>query len=105
LIVLAVPLALVVVVGASAVPTTQAAASGPAPSTARRRFEIQFMKRTIDHHFMAVPMAEQCVTKARHEAPRPVCGDRQGTGRRDPHDALVAAALVRHGPQAPARHE
>jgi len=31
------------------------------------------MKRMIDHHFMAVRMAEQCVAKARHERLRDQC--------------------------------
>jgi uncharacterized protein (DUF305 family) len=75
LIVLAVSLSLGLVLGASAVPTTQAAASAPAPSKAQRRFEVQFMKRMIDHHFMAVRMAEQCVAKARHERLRDQCAE------------------------------
>ena len=72
LMLLAVPLSLARLVGASATPAT-AAASVPAPSTAQQRFEVQFMKRMIDHHFMAVRMGEQCVAKARHERLREQC--------------------------------
>ena len=75
LILLAVPLSLALVVGASAVPTTKAAASAPAPTAAQRRFEVQFMKRMIDHHFMAVRMAQLCVAKARHEQLRDQCSE------------------------------
>ena len=75
LILLAVPLSLALVVGASAVPTTKAAASAPAPTAAQRRFEVQFMKRMIDHHFMAVRMAQLCVAKARHEQLRDQCAE------------------------------
>lgn len=72
---LAVPLSLALLVGASGAPATRAAASAPAPSTAQQRFEVQFMKRMIDHHFMAVRMAEQCVAKARHERLREQCAE------------------------------
>jgi uncharacterized protein (DUF305 family) len=75
LMLLAVPLSLALVVGASAAPTTRAAASGPAPSTAQQRFEVQFMKRMIDHHFMAVRMAQLCVAKAKHERLRDQCAE------------------------------
>jgi uncharacterized protein (DUF305 family) len=75
LMLLAVPLSLALVVGASAAPTTRAAASAPAPSTAQQRFEVQFMKRMIDHHFMAVRMARQCVAKAKHERLRDQCAE------------------------------
>lgn len=74
LMLLAVPLSLARLVGASATPAT-AAASVPAPSTAQQRFEVQFMKRMIDHHFMAVRMGEQCVAKARHERLREQCAE------------------------------
>lgn len=40
------------------------ASSGPAPDRPERRFEIRFMKQTIQHHMMAVAMAEMCVDKA-----------------------------------------
>ena len=70
LMLLAVPLSLARLVGASATP-----ASAPAPSTAQQRFEVQFMKRMIDHHFMAVRMGEQCVAKARHERLREQCAE------------------------------
>jgi uncharacterized protein (DUF305 family) len=63
----ALPPALVLAGGSSAAPTAQAVTSAPAPTEAQRRFEVQFMKRMVDHHFMAVLMAEQCTARARHE--------------------------------------
>jgi uncharacterized protein (DUF305 family) len=72
---LAIPLSLALVVGPSAAPITRAAASEPAPSTAQQRFEVQFMTRMIDHHFMAVRMAQQCVAKARHQRLRDQCAE------------------------------
>jgi uncharacterized protein (DUF305 family) len=75
LVLLAVPLSLTLLVAASAAPTMRAAASAPAPSTAQQRFEVQFMKRMIDHHFMAVRMAQQCVAKAKHERLRAQCAE------------------------------
>jgi uncharacterized protein (DUF305 family) len=75
LVLVAVPLSLALVVGASAARTPTATASAPAPSKAQQRFEVQFMKRMIDHHFMAVRMAKQCVAKARHERLREQCAE------------------------------
>jgi uncharacterized protein (DUF305 family) len=75
LVLLAVPLSLALVVGASAAPTTRAAANAPAPSTSQQRLEVQFMKRMIDHHFMAVRMAKQCVAKAKHDQLRDQCAE------------------------------
>jgi uncharacterized protein (DUF305 family) len=75
LLLVAVPLSLALVAGASAAPTTRAAASAPAPTKDQRRFEVQFMKRMIDHHFMAVRMAKQCVAKAKHERLRDQCAE------------------------------
>jgi uncharacterized protein (DUF305 family) len=75
LVLVAVPLSLALVVGASAASTTRAAASAPAPSKAQQRFEVQFMQRMIDHHFMAVRMAQQCTARAKHERLRDQCAE------------------------------
>ena len=42
-------------------------ASGPAPTKAQARYEIDFLQDMIDHHMMAVMTAELCVEKAVHE--------------------------------------
>lgn len=41
--------------------TTQA--DGPAPDKSTAKFEISFMQGMIDHHFMAVQMANICLSK------------------------------------------
>ena len=50
-------------------------ASTPAPDKQTAKFEIDFMQGMIDHHAMAVAMAELCVQKAIHEELRQLCGD------------------------------
>lgn len=48
-------------------------ASAPAPSPSARNFEIRFMTGMIDHHQMAIEMAEICLAKAVHEELRSMC--------------------------------
>lgn len=48
---------------ASAAP---AAADAPAPTRSAARFEVKYLTTTIDHHFMAVQMAELCPGRAVH---------------------------------------
>jgi len=48
-------------------------ADEPAPDKARAKYEIDFMKNMIDHHAMAIEMAELCLTKAVHDALRQTC--------------------------------
>jgi uncharacterized protein (DUF305 family) len=48
-------------------------ASRPAPSRSTARYEIDFMTDMIDHHAMAVMMAEMCVEKAVHDELRRLC--------------------------------
>ena len=50
-------------------------ASGPAPTKAQARYEIDFLQNMIDHHMMAVMMAELCVKKAVHRELRSLCQD------------------------------
>ena len=47
--------------------------SGPAPDKATAKFEIDFMKGMIDHHAMAVQMANICLQKAIHPELRSLC--------------------------------
>ena len=48
-------------------------ASAPAPSRSTSNFEINFMTDMIDHHQMAIEMAEICLDKAVHEELRTMC--------------------------------
>jgi len=48
-------------------------ASAPAPSPSTSNFEIKFMTDMIDHHHMAVMMAEMCIAKAIHPELRSLC--------------------------------
>lgn len=50
--------------------TTQ---SGPAPTQSATNYEIRFMENMIDHHHMAVMMAEMCLAKAIHPELRSLC--------------------------------
>lgn len=51
---------------AFAVVTKPVSASAPAPDKQTARYEIRFMEKMIDHHTMAVMMAEMCTMKAVH---------------------------------------
>ncbi len=51
----------------------QSQESGPAPDKATAKYEIDFMQDMIDHHAMAVPMANMCVEKAIHVELRTLC--------------------------------
>jgi uncharacterized protein (DUF305 family) len=66
-------LTLSVVLGSLLAVATPARASAAAPDTATAKFEIDFMKDMIDHHAMAVMMAEMCLEKAVHEELRALC--------------------------------
>ncbi len=46
--------------------TTPVLADAPAPDRKAARFEVKFMKNMIDHHAMAIMMAEMCTMKAIH---------------------------------------
>ena len=48
-------------------------ASAPAPSPSTANFEIKFMTDMIDHHHMAVMMADMCIAKAVHSELRSLC--------------------------------
>ena len=60
-----------VIAGLAVVP---ALADAPAPDRSTARFEVKFMEDMIDHHHMAVMMAELCPTRAtEHAALRDMC--------------------------------
>lgn len=48
-------------------------ADAPAPTQATATFEVSFMQNMIDHHQMAIMMAEMCVAKAMHDQLRGLC--------------------------------
>ena len=48
-------------------------ASMPAPTQSAANFEVKFMTGMIDHHQMAIEMAEICLQKATHEELRSMC--------------------------------
>ena len=47
--------------------------SAPAPGQAAQNFEIKFLTGMIDHHAMAVEMAEICLQRAVHQELRNLC--------------------------------
>lgn len=48
-------------------------ASAPAPTASAANFEIKFMTDMIDHHQMAIEMAEICLDRAVHDELRTTC--------------------------------
>lgn len=63
------------VMAASAFAALPARADAPAPDPARAQFEVDFLTNMIDHHAMAVQMAEVCVDRAVHPQLRSLCQD------------------------------
>jgi len=53
--------------------STPALADGPAPTKQAARYEISFMEDMIDHHYMAVMMAEICLDRATHTQLEELC--------------------------------
>ena len=69
----------------------------PAPDPAAANYEVRFMTKMIDHHAMAVMMAEMCVERAIHPDLTSMCtGIIANQQARDRNAADVAAPLVRH---------
>lgn len=60
-------LALSAVTGAGVATATPALAEAPAQSEQAASYEVDFLKNMIDHHTMAVMMAQTCLDKAVHE--------------------------------------
>lgn len=52
---------------------TPALADGPAPTQSQSNYEVRFMTTMIDHHFMAVQMAQLCQDRAIHEELLTLC--------------------------------
>lgn len=52
-----------------------ALAAGPAPDTATAKFEVRFMEGMMEHHMMAVKMAEMCLEQAVHPELASMCED------------------------------
>ena len=52
---------------------TPVLANAPAPDKQTAKFEIQFMEKMIDHHAMAIMMAEMCIMQAVHPELIAVC--------------------------------
>ena len=50
-----------------------AVANQPAPTKKQARYEVEFLTGMIDHHAMAVMMAELCMERAVHEELRQLC--------------------------------
>ncbi len=53
--------------------TVPAFADEPAPRKSVAKYEVRFMTNMIDHHQMAIMMAEMCQAKALHEELRSLC--------------------------------
>lgn len=77
-------------VGAAAIPAAGSASSesqaggvttssAPAPTRSAANFEIKFMTDMIDHHHMAVMMAEMCIGRAIHPELRALCEEIRST--------------------------
>lgn len=49
-------------------------AGAPAPSKKQARYEVDFLTTMIDHHSMAVMMAEMCIDRAVHPELEQLCG-------------------------------
>src|SRR5574340_149742 len=54
-------------------------ADAPGPKTSAVKYEIKFNQDMIDHHMMAVMMAEECLQKASHEELIQMCNNIIGT--------------------------
>lgn len=68
-------LAPVAALAAVLVLSSSALASAPAPDQSTAKYEIDFMTDMIDHHAMAIGMAEMCVEEAIHEPLRATCDE------------------------------
>lgn len=60
-----------------------AIASQPGPNRKTQRFEVRFMTNMIDHHGMAVMMAQMCRGKAVHPQLRALCRTIETSQRRE----------------------
>lgn len=65
--------ALLVSLGTLFAAALPAGAAAPAPDHATANYEVRFLEGMIDHHAMAVRMADTCVDKAVHDQLRDLC--------------------------------
>ena len=63
----------VVLMGLLLLTAVPVAADQPAPSPAQAHYEVKFMTDMIDHHAMAIMMAESCLEEAVHPELRSLC--------------------------------
>ena len=68
-------LALGAVTGTGVATAAPAFADAPAGNEQSADFEVEFLKSMIDHHYMAVVMAQECVDKAVHPELAAMCED------------------------------
>ncbi|WP_272027973.1 DUF305 domain-containing protein, partial [Kocuria rosea] len=68
-------LALGAVAGTGVATAAPAFAQAPAGNEQSADFEVKFLKSMIDHHYMAVVMAQECVDKAVHPELAAMCED------------------------------
>ncbi|GEO97212.1 hypothetical protein KTU01_33350 [Kocuria turfanensis] len=68
-------LALGAVTGTGVATAAPAFADAPAGNEQAASFEVEFLKSMIDHHYMAVVMAQECVDKAVHPELAAMCED------------------------------
>lgn len=61
------------VAGALAALAGPAAAEAPAPDQRAQKIEVDFLVQTIDHHELAIRMAQICLQKAVHQDLRDLC--------------------------------
>jgi uncharacterized protein (DUF305 family) len=97
-------LAMAVLIGVLLPAASQAAE--PAPDRSTARFEINFMHDMIDHHAMAVEMANMCQTKAVHEDLLSLC-ERIATSQQEQIEMLTRwlSAWYHEEHQPNAEHE
>lgn len=63
------------VAGTGVATAAPALAETPASAEQATGFEVEFLKSMIDHHYMAVVMAQECVDKAVHPELAAMCED------------------------------
>jgi uncharacterized protein (DUF305 family) len=66
---------LVLMAAVLAGPARLARADAPAPERATAKYEVRFMENMIDHHAMAIMMAEMCLERAVHSELISMCQD------------------------------
>lgn len=64
---------IVVLMGLLLLTAVPIVADQPAPSPAQAHYEVKFMTDMIEHHAMAIMMAESCLEKAVHPELRSLC--------------------------------